>query len=222
MSEESPLKYLVKYPRVQAKNSPPLLVMLHGYGSHEEDLFSFADQLTDRFLVVSVRAPINLPWGGFAWYNINFTESAERFGDPSEALAAVEKISTFVKYATHKYATDANQTAIMGFSQGAILSYATAFRNPGLFKTVLALSGYIFKEIMPLKPSIDELKKISFFGTHGIYDPVIPVEWARASKAYLENYDINLTMKEYVMEHGINPDCFRDLMQWIAGYYPKL
>jgi phospholipase/carboxylesterase len=221
MLDTAPLPFVVKMPRVTTVN-PPLLLMLHGYGSHEEDLFSFADELTNRFLVVSARAPIALPWGGYAWYNINFTESAERFGNPAEAMQALEKVKTLVDYVHQTYGTNPSQTAIMGFSQGAILSYALAFHYPKIASHVLSLSGYIFHDILPTNPKLDELKNVHFFGTHGTFDPVIPIEWARAAHTFLVEKNLNIKFKEYPMEHGINPACFQDMLQWVASHYPTL
>ena len=132
----SNLVYNVLEPTKEVKN-PPLLILLHGYGSDENDLFSFADQLNNRFLVVSLRAPIRLPWGGFAWYNIDFTESASRFGNPDEALTSLNKINLFIDEIIAKYKVNPMQVSLLGFSQGAILSYALAMRNPTKFKSVL-------------------------------------------------------------------------------------
>jgi len=56
------------------KNNAPLILMLHGYGSDENDLFSFASELHENFCIISVRAPYQLQPYGNAWYAINFDE----------------------------------------------------------------------------------------------------------------------------------------------------
>ena len=48
--------YLIKEPKV-VKEQNPLIILIHGYGSNEEDLFSFAPELPDDYYVVSVQAP---------------------------------------------------------------------------------------------------------------------------------------------------------------------
>ena len=53
------LHYLVQEPKT-IKDQNPLLILLHGYGSNEEDLFSFAPELPDDSYVISVRAPYDL------------------------------------------------------------------------------------------------------------------------------------------------------------------
>jgi len=217
----SNLVYNVLEPTKEVKN-PPLLILLHGYGSDENDLFSFADQLNNRFLVVSLRAPIRLPWGGFAWYNIDFTESASRFGNPDEALTSLNKINLFIDEIIAKYKVNPMQVSLLGFSQGAILSYALAMRNPTKFKSVLALSGYVFNEIMPYKIDPKQIETLEFFTSHGIQDEVIPIAWARNANSWLKQVGAKSEYHEYNMGHGINPECFRDMLAWIHKRYPAL
>jgi len=213
--------YNVLQPRKPVEN-PPILFLIHGYGSDENDLFSFADQLNDRFLIVSLRAPLRLAWGGYAWYNIDFTESASRFGNPEEALISLNKLNTFIDEIVAKYSADPKQVCLLGFSQGAILSYALAMRNPLKFKSVLALSGYIFKEIMPYKIEPQQIENLEFFASHGIQDEVIPIAWARNANVWLKSVGAKTQYHEYMMGHGINPECFRDMLNWIKKRYPAL
>ena len=217
----STLVYKHLVPRVKVAN-PPLLIMLHGYGSNEADLFSFADELNDRFLVVSVRAPRSLSFGGFAWYDIDFTGSSSRFGNPEQALESVEKVRQFIVEIQERYQTDPKQTVLMGFSQGAILSYALSLRYPELIDKVLALSGYVFNEIMPKQINTSAVAHLEYFVSHGTQDEVIPIQWARASAEWLTKMNLNHEFKEYAMGHGINPQCFSDMMAWIAARYPRL
>ncbi len=66
------LTYLVREPKVSA-DKPPLLILLHGVGSNEKDLFSFATHLPDKFRIISARAPIELGPSSFAWYQVDFS-----------------------------------------------------------------------------------------------------------------------------------------------------
>ena len=71
------LNYITKKPnKITIETS--ILVLLHGYGSNEKDLFSFCPDLPEDWLIVSFQAPINTPYGGFCWYDIDFT-NAEKF-----------------------------------------------------------------------------------------------------------------------------------------------
>ena len=64
-------EYQIREPKIKLDKNP-LLLLLHGYGSNEADLFSFADELPEEYYVVSARAPYDLQYGSYAWYAINF------------------------------------------------------------------------------------------------------------------------------------------------------
>ncbi len=217
----STLVYKHLEPRINVAN-PPLLIMLHGYGSNEADLFSFADELNDRFLVVSARAPRSLSFGGFAWYDIDFTGNSSRFGNPTQALESLEKVRQFIVEIQNRFNAKPEKTVLMGFSQGAILCYALSMRHPELIRKVMALSGYIFNEIMPEQINAAKTAHLEYFVSHGTQDEVIPIQWARASAEWLKKINLTHQYREYAMGHGINPQCFSDLMNWIAARYPCL
>ena len=65
------LEYVARAPKCEI-NNPPLLILLHGYGSNKQDLFSFAEELPDELLIISAQAPFEMGYGGYAWYAINF------------------------------------------------------------------------------------------------------------------------------------------------------
>ena len=218
----SSLKYNILEPKIPVSR-PPLFLMLHGYGSNEDDLYSFANELNDRFLVISLRAPRTLQWGGYAWYDINFmSNDGSRFGDSSQAMHAVNMVAEFIVEATKKYNTDPDKTVLMGLSQGAITSYAVSLHYPNLVDKVLAMSGYVFADIMPEKINQTASKHLEYFVSHGTMDEVIPVAWARQADAWLTAHGLVYQYREYPMGHGINPACFQDMIQWIQERYPVL
>ena len=88
------LEYFIRQPKTTQTN-PPLLIMLHGYGSNEEDLFSFAQELPDELLIISARAPLSLGFGSYAWYTIHFdASSSDKFSDIPEAKNALKLIDS--------------------------------------------------------------------------------------------------------------------------------
>ena len=207
-----PLEYRFLAPRAKQEN-PPLLIMLHGYGSDENDLFSFADLLNSNFLIVSLKAPLGLPWGGNAWYEISYSENAEKWTNIPQAKSSVQTILKCLEEIKKEYNT--GDTYLLGFSQGAILSYSLSLTHPDMFKGVLALSGYIEPKLIP--ETLDANSYPSYFGSHGIQDPVIPIDWARKAESLLKSNGIDLEFKEYQMAHGINPECFQDIAIWLEN-----
>lgn len=65
------LEYLIREPKVKTDKNP-LILLLHGYGSNEQDLFSYASELPEEYYVIAARAPYDLQYGSYAWYAINF------------------------------------------------------------------------------------------------------------------------------------------------------
>lgn len=215
LSEDIQLVHEVLEPN-QKSDKPPLLLMLHGFGSNEQDLFSMAPMLNNKALIVSLRAPISLPWGGFAWYEIDFNKLGKgKMSNLEQARSSLDLLQKEISKIHERYGTDPAQTWLMGFSQGCILSYALSLNQPEYFSRVLALSGYILKELVPEKYAVDELRKLDFFVSHGVQDEVLPVEWARTSVSVLEKLRISHQFREYPMGHGVNPACFDDMKKWM-------
>ena len=150
------LEYIVRKPAKETEN-PPLLILLHGYGSNEQDLFSFAEELPDELLIVSAQAPYEMGYGGYAWYAINFDNVNGKFSDLKQAKESIDKISVFIDEIKIKYNTNPDKTFLLGFSQGSILSYSLSFFYPNKVNNVIALSGYINTELLPAEIS-NEIK----------------------------------------------------------------
>jgi phospholipase/carboxylesterase len=208
------LYYLVQEPKIKHDKNP-LLLLLHGYGSNEEDLFSFASELPQDHYVISIRAPYDLQPYGHAWYAIHFDADENKFSDNVQAKQSVELIAGFIDEVVKQYPIDAKNVTLVGFSQGAILSYATALTYPEKVAKVVALSGYFNQEIMPEVIDTKAISHLKFFVSHGSVDQVIPVEWARKAKPALENLGLEIEYHEYPVGHGVAPQNFFDFKNWL-------
>ncbi|MEL1247710.1 alpha/beta hydrolase [Flavobacterium helocola] len=208
------LHYLVQEPKT-IKDQNPLLILLHGYGSNEEDLFSFAPELPDDSYVISVRAPYDLQPYGHAWYAIHFDADENKFSDNVQAKQSVEIIASFIDEIVKQYPIDTENVTLIGFSQGAILSYATALTYPEKISKVVALSGYFNQEILPEVIDTKAISHLKFFVSHGSVDQVIPVDWARKAKPALENLGLEVEYQEYPIGHGVSPKNFYDFKNWL-------
>ena len=119
------------------KENAPLLIMCHGYGSDENDLFSFASELPEEVFIISLRAPQPMQPYGNAWYTIHFDSSNGKWSDDEEAIVSRDKIAEFIDFACNKYPVDKNNVTLLGFSQGTILSYAVALNFPEKVQKVI-------------------------------------------------------------------------------------
>src|SRR5262249_44266965 len=102
------LAHITRPPRIEAIGKPPLLLLLHGVGSNERDLFSFAGLLDPRFRVVSLRAPLVRGPESFAWFDVRFLP--EGFAINAEHLrASRDHIARVIGEAVAAYDTDAER-----------------------------------------------------------------------------------------------------------------
>ena len=209
------LTYLIKQPKIVLEKNP-VLILLHGYGSNEQDLFSFASEMPENYFVISVRAPYDMQYGSYAWYAINFDADENKFSDVNQAKISRDIVSEFIDDLIAKYPIDKNNISLVGFSQGSILSYAIALSYPEKVQRVAAMSGYLNPEMMTEDFLKNNLSNLKFFISHGTDDQVVPVDWGRKAKPFLDNLGANAVYHEYRMGHGISPQNFHDFKEWIG------
>lgn len=208
------LYHLVREPKI-IKDKNPLLLLLHGYGSNEEDLFSFAGELPEEYYVISVRAPYDMMYGSYAWYAINFDADEKKFSDHDQARESRDLIAKFIDELVANYPIDAHDITLIGFSQGCILSYAVALSYPEKVQRVVAMSGYLNLDIATENYANNDFSKLKIFASHGTVDQVIPVDWARKGKPVLDRLGIETIYKEYPIGHGVSPQNFYDFRNWL-------
>lgn len=208
------LQYLVREPETITP-STTLLVLLHGYGSNEEDLFSFAPTLPEDWLIVSFRAPHNAHYGGYSWYDIDLMNVENRVDVP-QARQSLENVLANIMSVSNRYGLTDNQTHLIGFSQGGIISYALALEYPELFNKVACLSAYPEEKIMPnIVKDKKKLEHLRFFISHGTDDATVPLEWGRKAADLLYDLSCFFSFREYMSGHGVNQKNYMDLMEFL-------
>ena len=209
-------EYQIREPKIKLEKNP-LLLLLHGYGSNEEDLFSFATELPEEYYVISARAPYDLQYGSYAWYAINFDANQNKFSDNDQAIQSRDAIVAFIDELTANYPIDAENVSLLGFSQGCILSLAVALSYPQKVQKVIGLSGYLNEDILKENYQNNDFSKLTIFTSHGTVDQVIPVSWAKKTQPFLATIGIQSVYKEYPIGHGISPQVFYDFKNWLAN-----
>lgn len=145
----------------------PLLVLLHGYGSHEADLFALVPHLPAEFVFAAVRAPLGLPWPspGHSWYQIEDLQTR----NPDDITAAAGRLIEWLD----EVAVDAASVGLLGFSQGASVALQTLRVAPDRIDYVVNLSGYAAPGALPSDAALARDKPPVFWG-RGTADDVIP------------------------------------------------
>ncbi len=198
-------------PRRKSPAPAPLLVFLHGRGATEDDLIGLSEYLDERTFIVSARAPFQFQTGGgYTWYDL------VDIGIPEPAMfgESYRKLSAFLDDIVVRYPVDRNRMILFGFSMGTIMSYAIALTRPEIVAGVVANSGLI-PEGSSLKFIWEQIAGKPFFVSHGRFDPVIPVSFARRAHELLENAGAHVTYHEYEMGHQIDEESLNDVIKWM-------
>jgi phospholipase/carboxylesterase len=213
------LIHLVRQPKNEA-GAPPLLLLLHGFGSNEHDLYGLTPFLDERFLIISVRAPNTLGPESYAWFDLDFTSQGPVI-NPKQAEISRETLITFLNEAVTAYGTDPERVYLMGFSQGAIMSASVALTQPELVAGVVMMSGRILPEIRPFIASKEELAGLPFIVVHGTADTVLPITYGRASRELLSWLPVELTYHEYSTGHEVSQESLNDVTTWLSAKLDK-
>lgn len=194
----------------------PLVILLHGYGSNEADLFELAEKFPAEFLVISARAPHTLSMGQYAWYALDYS-SGEAVHDIIQAEESRLLLKRFIDEVSQEFAVDTKRIFLIGFSQGAIMSYSVALTFPSLVRGIGALSGRLSEQIKPIVNVEREVgeAKLAVFVAHGTLDKVLPIQHAREAKEYLEGLEVTLTYGEYAIPHTISGVLTQALIHWL-------
>lgn len=205
----------MREPGQGAQTAPPLLLLLHGIGSNEEDLFGLAPYLDERFLIVSARAPVTLAYGGYGWFQIDFTPRG-MVADVEQAKQSLAMLPRFVDELVETYGADERRVYLMGFSQGAMMSLALTLTSPQKVAGVVAMSGRLPMQVIGPEPDREALQGMPVLVTHGLYDPVLPIENGRATRDYLAGLPVELAYREYPMAHEVSMESLRDVTAWLT------
>jgi phospholipase/carboxylesterase len=207
------LHHIIK-PSTLTDGKAPVIILFHGYGSNEEDLFSFAKELPEELFVVSARAPRDLQPYGYSWYDIHYT-ATEKISNDEQAIESRDLVATFIDEVVQNYPVDPTNVTLLGFSQGTIISYSVAFTYPEKVKNVVALSGYLNHNIFDFSEA-KNYDHLDFYCSHGSVDQVIPVQAARQITPFMEANKLTHVYEEYPVGHGVAPQNFYSFKDWLV------
>jgi phospholipase/carboxylesterase len=212
-TKDSSLYYLIREPRSPSPQSP-LVILLHGVGSNEKDLFALADQIPDDFWVVSLRAPYTVGPDRYAWYQVDFSTGRPVI-DQDQAEQSRKKILDFIVQLKSAISFDEGKLYLAGFSQGGIMSYSVGLSQPEMFRGISIFSGRLLEEVKPAIATPDRLRSLQVLITHGTEDSVLSVAYAREAFAFLERTVLHPVFKEYPTGHTLNHFMIRDWIKWL-------
>ncbi|HSG15655.1 MAG TPA: phospholipase [Anaerolineae bacterium] len=219
------LHHLLNQPlrRPPRGQKPPMLLLLHGIGASEYDLFALAEYLDPRFLVISLQAPFQLRPDSFAWFEVQFTGQGPVIR-PEQAEASRQELISFIQEAPQAYQANPSRVYLMGFSQGAIMSLGLTLTRPELLAGVVAMSGRTLPELFedhgPLSGHLAPTEKLRGFPllvVHGLWDRVLAIDYGRATRDRFADLPVDLDYREFDMGHTISDESLETIKTWLAA-----
>jgi phospholipase/carboxylesterase len=202
---------------VPAGDGPfPTILALHGWGASAHDLLGLAPIIHGgQALVLCPEGPMRVPIAegieGHGWFPLG----QDREVSVPEIRRASGLVAGFLEAAAERYPIDRRKTAVLGFSQGGVLAYDLALRDPERFAGLIALSSWLPGPLGDEFGATPEHADLPTFVAHGTEDPLLPVALGQESRDRLIALGVSPAYREYPMQHEIRPEALRDLIGWL-------
>ena len=206
------LEYLIR--RSEKSVKPPSIFMFHGYGSNKEDLFSLEQFFPKLYTVVSFDAPISLPFGGYSWFNIDYSDILENNLDKryKEINESIEMIMNNINSLIEKENLNKDDVSILGFSQGGSICWKLGLDNSSNFRRIIPISSFIHPSY--LNNDLESYANKLIYCSHGSLDDVIPLSIVDDHILKLSKNN-DLTYDKFDSGHTISQENLTSLLNWI-------
>ncbi len=194
----------------------PALIALHGLGASAHDLLGLAPSIHGgQAVVLCPQGPVSMPIGGgmvgYGWFPMIPGQPP----DVEAFIAIAEVLRRFVDMALERYPIDPARVALAGFSQGGIMAYELALRDPDRFAGLAALSTWFPEQLADQLPKLPGHEGFPVLVVHGAQDSSIPLERSREAREALRPYGVALMYREFDMGHEIRADALRVILKWL-------
>ena len=190
------------------------IFMFHGYGSNKEDLFSLEQYLPQSHTIISLEAPIKLPFGGFSWFYFDYSDVIENNLDKryKEINDSIESLLFNIDKHIQSENLNENDVSILGFSQGGSICWKLGLDFSNRFRRIMPLSSFIHPSY--LNKDLNYYKDLEIYSSHGTFDEVIPISLV---ENYIESLakNNNLVFDRFDAGHTISEMNLTKLVKWI-------
>jgi phospholipase/carboxylesterase len=213
---ELPVTHLYR-PADPVTDAPWLLVLLHGVGSNEADLFGLAPAVPVRFHVLSLRAPFRMGPNAFGWFTFAVRPDGQRVIDAEQELSSRTLLAQVISSSVEQLSVPAERVVVGGFSQGGIMSLSLLLTRPELMTAAVVMHSRLLPEVAPLMAPAAALRGRRIWVSHGTTDQVMPLANAHDIRDRVQELPIELSYAEFPGGHEIRPAELSAAMTWLNG-----
>ena len=190
------------------------IFMFHGYGSNKEDLFSLEQYLPKSHTIISLEAPIKLPFGGFSWFDIDYSDVIENNLDKryKEINESIDSLLSNIDKHIESENLNKDDVTILGFSQGGSICWKLGLDFSNRFRRIIPLSSFIHPSY--LNEDLNYYKDLEIYSSHGTLDDIIPISLVENYIESLANNN-NLVFDKFEAGHTISQMNLVNLIKWI-------
>lgn len=211
-----PLAY--RYRAAQAETGDAwLLVLMHGVGSHADDLFALAGYVPSPFHVLSLQAPLAMGPDAYAWFPFSVLADGRRAIDAAQEQQSRAAVVQSVQQACAQLGIPAQRVVLGGFSQGGIMALSVLLTQPDVLAAVCIWHSRLLPEVLHEQVPMPSVPSRTAWVSHGTQDAVIALGSAHTMRDYLQHAGVTVTYREYPCPHTIHPQELRDSMNWLQG-----
>ena len=211
-----PLHFL-HHPAQPGAGDPWLLVLMHGVGSNEQDLFGLARMMPPQFHVLSLRAPYVLSPGSYAWFEFQVLADGGRRIDEEQERESRFLIGEMVASASQQLGIPPERVVVGGFSQGGIMSLSLLLTQPEKLRAALVWHSRLLPEVVPHIAPPEAFVGKALWVSHGSADNVIPPSAAQATRELARGLPLALSGSDFPGAHEIRPAELQGTLAWLQA-----
>ncbi len=211
-----PLTYLQR-PAAAGTPEPWLLVLMHGVGSNEQDLFGLAPYVPGRFHVLSLRAPFRMGPDAHAWFDFSVEPDGARSINEPQELQSRALVAQAVESAAAQLGVPASRVVVGGFSQGGIMALSLLLTQPALLRAAMVWHSRLLPQVLAAAAPAAALQGKELWVSHGTQDNVIPLAQAHAIRNHFAHLPVAMSYREFPGMHEIRPAELAATVEWLQG-----
>jgi phospholipase/carboxylesterase len=211
-----PFKFL-EQPSNAGVREPWLLVLMHGVGSNEQDLFGLARLMPPQFHVLSLRAPYVLSPDAYAWFEFQVLANGERHINEEQERESRFLVGEMIASASQQLGVAPERVVVGGFSQGGIMALSLLLTQPAKVRAAMVWHSRLLPQVVPHIAPPEAFEGKALWVSHGSADNVIAPSAAQATRELARGLPLALSGADFPGGHEIRPAELQGTLAWLQA-----